>query len=154
MLDITLAAFGSLKNKAFAAAVADYRQRLKPYMRLQELTLETEAFSASNKAAAQKKEEERLEKFLAKYDKADVILLDEGSEELDSLGFAKRLGAFDGRKLVLVVGAALGFAKNLKVRYHCLSLSKLTMPHELARVVLFEQLYRAATLLKGKEYHY
>jgi 23S rRNA (pseudouridine1915-N3)-methyltransferase len=123
-------------------------------MRLQEFQLEAEAFSISAKLAAQKKEADRLEKFLLKYDKADVILLDEGSEELDSLGFAKRLESYDGRKLIIVVGAALGFAKELKSRYRCLSLSKLTMPHELARLVLFEQLYRAATIIKGKEYHY
>jgi 23S rRNA (pseudouridine1915-N3)-methyltransferase len=154
MLDILLTAFGGLKNKTYAAAADDYRQRLRPYARLQETELEPEPFRAATKLAAQKREAERLDKFLVKYPDASVFLLDEAGESLDSPAFAKRLEAVGTKKIILVIGAALGFSPELKKRYPRLSLSRLTMPHELARVVLLEQLYRAVTILNGKQYHY
>jgi hypothetical protein len=58
------------------------------------------------------------------------------------------------RPLILVLGGSLGFSDGLYNNYPSLSLSPLTFPHELARVVIMEQLYRAATILQKKNYHY
>ena len=57
--------------------------------------------------------------------------------------------------LALILGGALGLHSSVREKSHAvISLSKLTLPHELARVVFLEQLYRAATIMRGKKYHY
>ncbi len=86
----------------------------------------------------------------------DTVLLDERGESLSSRAFAKRIGARlnDGRDLCLVLGGPDGFAPEARgAAGLVLSLSAMTMPHELARVVLVEQLYRAHTILEGHPYH-
>jgi 23S rRNA (pseudouridine1915-N3)-methyltransferase len=57
-------------------------------------------------------------------------------------------------RAVFVIAGALGFSKKIFEGYRRLSLSQMTMPHELARLVLIEQLYRSAMILSGKKYHY
>lgn len=88
----------------------------------------------------------------------NVILLDEAGESLSSRQFAqwlqKRMNS-GIRSLVLVVGGAHGFDPELKRRADgMLSLSSMTFPHDLVRLVLAEQLYRAFTILKGEHYHH
>lgn len=88
----------------------------------------------------------------------NVILLDEAGESLSSRQFAqwlqKRMNS-GIRSLVLVVGGAHGFDPELKRRADgMLSLSSMTFPHDLVRLVLAEQLYRAFTILKGEQYHH
>lgn len=86
----------------------------------------------------------------------DTVLLDEGGESLTSRGLAKRIGARlrDGRDLCLVLGGPDGFAPEARSAADLvLSLSAMTLPHELARLVLVEQLYRAHTILEGHPYH-
>ena len=60
----------------------------------------------------------------------------------------------DGANLVLVIGGALGWPTEFLEKYQAISLSALTFPHELARVILLEQLYRGLLIKAGKEYHY
>ena len=58
-------------------------------------------------------------------------------------------------EIILVIGGALGWAEEIRDKYsQTISLSQLTMPHEMARVVLLEQIYRAASISNDKEYHY
>ena len=86
----------------------------------------------------------------------DTVLLDERGKSLTSRGLAKRVGARlrDGRDLCLVLGGPDGFAPAARGAADLvLSLSAMTLPHELARVVLVEQLYRAHTILEGHPYH-
>ena len=83
-----------------------------------------------------------------------VSLLDRGGEELDSVGFSRFLEARrqSGMDLCFVVGGPYGL--ELGHIEHRLSLGKITLPHQLARVVLLEQLYRAHKILAGEPYHY
>jgi len=87
-------------------------------------------------------------------DRAFVCLLDRAGEELDSLAFSGFLEARRqaGRDVCFVVGGPLGL--ELADVDHRLSLGKLTLPHQLARVVLLEQLYRGHKILAGEPYHY
>ena len=89
-------------------------------------------------------------------DGARVVRLDERGQTLDSRELAKRLAAIlaDGRNLSLMLGGAHGFGERARAEApESWSLSALTMPHELARLVLVEQLYRAHTLMEGHPYH-
>lgn len=87
---------------------------------------------------------------------AAITLLDASGKQFTSGQFAKWLGSFrdrGGREMVFLCGGAAGFPEELrKVANHSMSLSTLTMSHELARVVLAEQIYRAFTVLAGHPY--
>jgi len=152
MLDITLLVIGKVKEKAYSAVIAEYVKRLKPYARLKIIELEAAPFSDNTKERAKDFEGERIENFLNKHDEAIVYLMAERGKMFDS----PELASFLEKKspLILVVAGALGFSDVLYEKYSALSLSPLTFPHELARVVLIEQIYRATTILQKKNYHY
>lgn len=153
MLDILILAFGRLKESWWRQAAEEYVLRLRPYVRLKIEELKPESFSAANQEEAKKIEGERLQKRLTKQGDAAVFLLSENGRQLDSHGFACFLEKQTGT-IVLVIGGSLGFASDISMAYPRLSLSDMTFPHEMARVVLLEQIYRSATIIKGKEYHY
>jgi 23S rRNA (pseudouridine1915-N3)-methyltransferase len=83
-----------------------------------------------------------------------VSLLHRDGEQLDSIGFSRFLEQRrqSGRDLCFVVGGPFGL--ELGTVEHNISLGPLTLPHQLARVVLLEQLYRAHKILAGERYHY
>ncbi len=150
--DWRILAVGELRSKFFAAAGAEYEKRLKPFVRLRVTEIKPVAFGATDKERTKNKEAEKLTAVLDKEDKHKIFLLDAAGDKLDSDKFAQLLDATPGA--VFVLGGALGFPENFKKKYRRISLSPLTMPHELARVVLLEQLYRAVTKLRGKVYDY
>lgn len=153
MLKITIIAVGKVKEKFWQEAIQEYSKRLKPYAVLDFVEVKPESFSSQNKKPAQAKENKRLINVLEKYNKENVYLLAENGQEFNSLGFSKFIE--NKSELILVIGGALGWAEEIKQKYpQAISLSQLTMPHELARVVLLEQIYRAINIINGKEYHY
>ncbi len=85
-------------------------------------------------------------------------MLDETGKEFDSRAFAKKIQTFYNaghKRIVFVMGGAYCLSEDIKKRASLtLSLSSFTLPHELARVVFLEQLYRAHTILKGEKYHH
>jgi 23S rRNA (pseudouridine1915-N3)-methyltransferase len=97
------------------------------------------------------------EQILARLDRAElVVLLDERGRQLDSKGLASRLADWqnDGRDLCFIIGGPDGVADSCRQRADFTwSLSQLTLPHGLARVLLAEQLYRAHSLQTGHPYH-
>lgn len=153
MNKITIIAVGKIKEKFWQTAIEEYAKRLKPYTVLNFVEIKAESFSNQNKKQAQIIENQRLIKVLEKYNNQNIYLLAEAGQEFDSLKFAKFLESKS--ELILVIGGALGWAEEIKQKYpQSISLSQLTMPHEMARVVLLEQIYRAVSISKGKEYHY
>ncbi len=156
MLSITLITIGKIKEPFFQDAFQEYEKRLKPYVRLKVVELTLAPFSKDTKEKAKAIEGKRIKDFLEKHDQesgaAAVYLLAERGRTYDSPAMAAWLEK--SSPLILVIGGALGFSRELYERYPQLSLSSLTFPHEMARVILMEQLYRAASILNGKEYHY
>lgn len=153
MNKITIIAVGKIKEKFWQTAIEEYAKRLKPYAVLNFVEIKAESFSSQNKKQAQIIENKRLIKVLEKYNKQNIYFLTEAGQEFNSLKFAKFLE--NKSELVLVIGGALGWAEEIKEKYpQTISLSQLTMPHEMARVVLLEQIYRAVSIANGKEYHY
>lgn len=154
MFDLTILAIGKLKEKYFQEACDNYLKRSSPYAKIEVVELEPEPFSKNNSAKAKKIEGEKLMKFLAKHQETSIVILDEHGQNFDSVGFSEFLAQGKG-KTILVMGGSLGLAAEILSKYPIkLSLSKMTLPHELARVVLAEQIYRAATINQGKEYHH
>jgi len=155
MFNLTLLTIDKLKTKYFLAAYEEYLKRLRPYAKIEVVELAADKFNNSNKRPAQLNETKRLEKYLNKQSDSFVIILDEAGQELPSMELAKFLKQKANFKIILVIAGSLGFTKEFLAKpYFKLSLSKLTLPHELARVVLLEQLYRSVTIINKKDYHY
>ena len=86
-------------------------------------------------------------------DETLIVLMEQG-ETLASVPFARRLEQFGYERLVFVIGGADGLTPELKAQAHWrLSLSPMTFPHELARLMLVEQLFRAQAIVQGSPYH-
>jgi len=122
------------------------------------LTLEElgcDAPESLSPAEVQEREAVTLLKRLEPYD--CVIVLDERGKQLHSQDFSRVLEQrmLQGiRSLAFVIGGAFGFSEKVRQRAdYVLSLSMLTMPHQLVRLVLVEQIYRAHTLMRGISYH-
>lgn len=153
MFDIVILAIGKIKENYFSEAANEYLKRLRPYARIEMVELEPASFNNSNKEKSKKMEAEKILAYLEKQPDAQVFILHERGKSFDSGDFAKTLDT--NRRTIFVVGGSLGFDENiLEKNWLKLSLSPLTFPHEMARVILLEQVYRAATIIKGKDYHY
>ncbi|MBL3688122.1 23S rRNA (pseudouridine(1915)-N(3))-methyltransferase RlmH [Leucobacter zeae] len=132
--------------------IGRYEKRLrKPF----DATWQLLPHSSREGDAARAEESERI---LAKLDRsAFVVLLDERGTNVDSPALAGRLQrAFDaGRPVVVVVGGAYGVEDRVRERADFVwSLSKLVFPHQLVRLILAEQLYRAQEIAAGRPYHH
>lgn len=151
----TIAAFGKLKEAYWQQAADEYLKRLRPYRTLSLVELPDERLEAGREAQAMQREAERV---LALVKPGTyLIALTERGEQPDSEALSARLTALDHtehREALFVIGGACGLAKDVLARADWrLGLSSLTMPHQLARVVLIEQLYRAERIRKGEPYH-
>lgn len=141
---LKLVSVGKLKDRAMQARCDEFAKWLSPYAKLEIVELPD-----SNVA----KEGQAILKALEKERNSVVVVLSEEGREFTSAQFAGKLGAFD-RKTVFVIGGPCGLAPEVKARAELLwSLSKLTFTHELARLLLMEQLFRATNILHGGSYH-
>ena len=102
--------------------------------------------------------EEEAGSILARLQPGDfLVALDERGREYDSVGLAGEIKKLNesGNRLVFAIGGPFGLSRKVRERADLLlSLSKLTFTHEMARLILLEQLYRAMTIIRGKVYHY
>ncbi len=151
MYPIELIAFGRLRLEPCRDLARHYLDMLRPYARLDVAELPE---GKGDPARALKDEADRLRARLRGV-ACPVLLTPEGKLR-DSEALARWLGErMDrGDSLAFVVGSSHGFDSALKAEVReQISLSPLTFPHELSRVLLLEQLYRAFTILRGKTYH-
>lgn len=159
MLSITLVCVGRMREPHYIAAFAEYEKRLKPYCKftLAELpeTKLPQNPSPAEIAAGLKKEAAEIERQLSLG--AYVIALCIEGRQLDSAAFAELLQGCAGAgrsRVAFVIGSSFGLDESVKKRADlCLSLSEMTFPHHLARVMLAEQLYRGIMILEGGKYH-
>lgn len=153
MFKITLVTIGKIKDKNLASLKDEYLKRLKPYAVIREEELKPESFSEGNREKVKTKEGERILFFLEKHNEAEIFLLAERGVELNSIEFSKKLAKIS-KEIIFVIAGALGFSDDIINKYNKLSLSKLTFTHEMARIILLEQIYRATTIANNKNYHY
>ena len=143
-MKLKVAWIGKTKEPAIQSLTDEYLKRLSRYAEVEGTTLKDEA--AVLKLCARDSRPRHT-----------LVLLDEPGKQLSSEELAKFLGGYQDRNplpLLFAVGAADGFTDQARqAATLVLSLGKMTLAHELARVVLLEQLYRAFTILKGHPYH-
>ncbi len=159
MFDITLIAMGKLKEKFYLTAAAEYEKRLKAYcqfriMELPEMRL-SENPSQGEIAAALEKEADMI---LSKIPKGAwfCTLTPEGKllSSEDLAGRLKEVKLSGKSSACFLIGSSFGMSPRLKAMADLkLSMSPMTFPHHLARVMVLEQLYRAEAIQAGSKYH-
>lgn len=156
MYQLTIIAIGKLKESFWKDAIAEYNKRLGAFAKIKVLEISDVPFKSKGEApAVMRKEAEALRGKIPA--NAFVVALDKGGKTPSTEGFAEILQreGESGREIVFLIGGPLGLDPELAKSAHLtLSLSSLTFTHGEARAILFEQLYRAMTVLSGKTYHY
>ena len=141
---------GKVKEKFFVDATYEYCRRISKYTKLEIIEISDEA----NGSIALKKEGEKI---LSKIkDNEYVVTLEIEGNSLNSLEFAKKIdNNFNSNKnLTFVIGGSYGLDDMVKLRSdYKLSFSKFTFPHQLFRVILLEQIYRAYKINNNENYH-
>lgn len=158
MANITIISVGTLKESYLKDAVAEYSKRLSQYARLDEINIKEERIANEDDAAEIRRAlDAEGEKILAAVPKgaAKIALCVEG-RQYDSPALAALIGKMidESGKIALIIGSSHGLCD--KVKRECdvrLSVSEMTFPHQLMRVILLEALYRSFTILQGKRYH-
>lgn len=157
---IKIIGVGKIKEKFYREAIAEYQKRMTAYNKVEivEVADEKAPESLSEKEVDQVKNAEG-ERILAKIkDDAFVVTLEINGKALDSIKFAKliqdeMLDGF-GRDMVFVIGGSNGLGANvLKRSNYRISFGKMTYPHQLMRVILMEQIYRAYRIINKEPYH-
>ena len=151
---------GKMKEKAYRQMANEYLKRLSRYGKYEETEIPDlpEPASGSSEALEEQLKTKEGEAILAKIRPGDrVIAMTIGGKQRSSEELAKHLEALKtggaGRQ-VFVIGGSLGLGKNVLERAdEELSMSPMTFPHQLARVMLLEQLYRAEKINAGERYH-
>lgn len=154
-LDLKIVAVGSVKNQEIHSLITEYQKRLGPFCKLQILEIPAVPFlRESDKEKSKKKEGEKILAYISKNNTENFFLLDENGKEFSSPLFAKKLEKVSGC-ITFIVAGTLGFSDEIKkLSLQKLSLSQMTFPHEMARLLLLEQIYRAISIMNGKKYHY
>jgi 23S rRNA (pseudouridine1915-N3)-methyltransferase len=150
---LRLIAVGKDRSGLYAPAVDEYVKRLGRYLRFELV----EVSEAKKHAGTPQARDEEAATILSRVKPTEhLVALDERGEQLTSLELAARMDRWmkSGRDVSLVIGGAAGLSPDLLARAkEKLALSRFTLAHRLARLVLVEQLYRAMTILRGEPYH-
>ena len=156
---IKIVAVGKLKEKALISLFDEYKKRLKPYTKIElievndEQTLDTNSFAQNE--IIKNKEGERI---LSKIKESEyVVLLDLWGEMINSETFAKKLEdiyTYHSSNITFVIGGSLGLSKDVVKRANFRwKFSDLTFTHQMIRILLMEQIYRAYKINYHEPYH-
>ena len=159
MMQVKLICVGRMREKYYTEAFAEYAKRLQAYCRLELLEIAEQRLpdrpSEREIAAALEREGQEILKAVPP-DACLVALCVEG-KQMPSEGMAELIAAREGSgrpRLCFVIGGSFGLAPQVKTRADKrLSMSQMTFPHHLARVMLIEQLYRGFKINEGSQYH-
>ena len=150
---VVVAVVGKPRNAALKAAIHDYETRAARYWPLEVHEVREERAAGNSAALVREREGERLG---ARIVSTRIVACEAGGRAMSSEAFAAwLLGEREGeRDVAFVIGGAFGLSADIVKRSAArLSLAPWTLPHELARLVLAEQLYRAGSIVRGEPYH-
>lgn len=158
-MNITIICVGKIKESFYREAAAEYQKRLGRYCHLEIVEVADEAaperISELQKNSILEKEAERILKQVK--DGSYVITLEISGKKQDSMSFADKinqLGLTGKSQLVFIIGGSFGLHKSVSERAdYKLSFSDMTFPHQLMRVILLEQIYRAFRIIHKEPYH-
>lgn len=158
-MNITIYTVGKIKENFYRQAIAEYSKRLGRYCKLKIVEVADEktpdGASQTEERAIREKEGERLLKQIR--EQTYVIALAIDGKKMDSVAFSKKietLGLHGTSDIGFVIGGSLGLSEAvLKRADFKLSFSDMTFPHQLMRVILLEQVYRAYRIISNEPYH-
>lgn len=158
-MNITIVAVGKIREKYFTMGIAEYLKRLQAYAKLEIIEVKEESFNEplSNKQIVmiQSKEAERILTQIP--ERYYTVVLDLNGKQLDSEELALTLSdqaVYQQGNVAFIIGGSLGLSEQVtKQADLILSFSKFTFPHQLMRLILVEQIYRALTIIRGEKYH-
>ena len=149
---ITILTVGALKDRNIIALVQEYLKRLSSE-KIVLLSVKEEKATNDVDAVRKKEGEQLLEKIEAMKNDCFIVVLSEEGKLLNSVGFADFLKKNAEKRVTFVIGGAYGLSDAVKKKAHLLlSLSPLTFPHEIAQVLLVEQIYRGWMINSGRKY--
>jgi 23S rRNA (pseudouridine1915-N3)-methyltransferase len=155
-MKIHLIFVGKTRELYLREGIEDFLGRLRRYVQVEVKTVRSGRFTRKNQATMVVTSES--EKVAAAVPKdAHFVVLDRQGKQMSSEGLAdwwQRLEQAGCRKLCFAVGGVLGFSNELRSQAQTLlALSEMTYTHEMSRLILLEQLYRACTIMRGEKYH-
>lgn len=136
---VKIIAIGKIKEKYLLQGIDEYLKRLNRYCKIEIIELKDEGLE---------KEAEKLTKYLSK----NTFILDANGKTTDSEGFAELFKKEEG-EITFIIGGPGGISEKLKKAAKTLSLSKMTFLHEMTRLILLEQIYRAYNIIHNTAYH-
>lgn len=152
-MKIVLLAVGKLRSKPLKEVCDDYLSRLARFG-----AAEVREVKASESATAEQSVAQECARILEAVEPSDqVCILDERGVQLSSVELCTLIKSHEMRgtkRLVFVLGGAYGLSDEVRKRGKLISLSKMTLPHELCRALVLEQLYRARTIQNNQPYHH
>ncbi|MFZ5515656.1 MAG: 23S rRNA (pseudouridine(1915)-N(3))-methyltransferase RlmH [Candidatus Zhuqueibacterota bacterium] len=153
---LKLIVVGKTKEKYIHLGEMDFAARLNNYCEFEQVIVRDERITASRREGAIKMQEG--ERILQKLGPSDlVVVLDQRGEQVSSerlAGFIDQERNRGTKQIDFIIGGALGLGENVLARADkILSLSAMTFTHEMARLIVLEQLYRAHSILAGTKYH-
>ncbi len=159
-MKITIACVGKIKEKYLTAGIEEFTKRLTPFCKLETLSINEErmpdAPSAAEKEQVLERETQRLLAIIPQ--SSYVILLDVIGKQLSSPELAAKIDALTlsgNSHITFVIGGAFGYTDALrKCADFALSFSKMTFTHQMIRLLLIEQIYRAFKISRGEKYHW
>jgi 23S rRNA (pseudouridine1915-N3)-methyltransferase len=156
-MKITLLQTGKTTDKHVAELVELYTNRIKKYSAFDIVTL-PELKNTKNMPVQEQKSKEATKIIQSLTDDDYVILLDENGKELRTIEFSgalEKMFFLPKKRIIFIIGGPWGFSEEVYIRADFkLSLSKMTFPHQLVRLLFLEQLYRVFTIIKGEPYHH
>lgn len=156
-MKLTFICIGKTGKQFLELGETEYLNRLKHYTKIERI--EIPDLKNAKKLNVEQVKKMEGEEILSKIPTGnDVILLDERGEQLSSVDFSNFLQKkfnLGGKGLTFIVGGAYGFSEDVYAKATSkISLSKMTFSHQMIRMIFFEQVYRAFTILKGEPYHH
>jgi len=140
MLKIKIVAVGRVKEPGISSQIAEFQKRIRPFAELTHTELKDEGLT---------KEAAKLENHMG----PNTYVLDEGGKMQSSVEFAAFLKKAEG-EITFILGGPEGVAPEVKQKSKLISLSKMTFTHEMAKLFLIEQLYRACMINSGRGYYH
>jgi 23S rRNA (pseudouridine1915-N3)-methyltransferase len=156
-MKITLLQTGKTTDKHISELVDLYSNRIKKYMGFEIITI-PDVKNTKNMPIQEQRIKEATKIIQSVTDDDYIILLDERGKELRTLEFSgilEKMFFLPKKRIVFIIGGPWGFSEAVYKRAdYKMSLSKMTYPHQLVRLLFLEQLYRVFTIIKGEPYHH
>jgi len=149
---IKIICVGKIKEKFYKEAIEEYQKRLSKYTKLN--IIEVEDINLDNEELIKQKESELILKYIDKKDY--IITLEIEGKQLSSIELSKKIEELEqiNPNITFIIGGSYGLDNKIKeMSNYKLSFSKLTFPHQLFRVILLEQIYRAYKIKNNESYH-